>query len=126
MPLGSIRRGVGQPGLESRSIFIGRRVNIEVFRASLEVEIFEGLNCLGAATLEDSKLVTIMLLDNGHDVFVGGTGGKGGADGKKGVHSLTSLGDLKPCQSLLPLQQQIAINLRNRTDKTWCGTASYG
>lgn len=109
MPLGSICRGVGQPSLESRSIFIGRRVNIEVFRASLEVEILEGLNGLGAATLEDSKLVTVVLLDDGHDVFVGGTGGKGGADGKKGVHSLTSLGDLKPCQSLLSLQQQMTI-----------------
>lgn len=93
MPLGSVRRGVGQPGLESRSIFIRRRVNIEVFRAGLEVEILEGLKSLGAATLEDSKLVTVVLLDNGHDVFIGGTGGKGGADGEEGVHSLASLGD---------------------------------
>lgn len=101
MPLGSVRRGVGQPGLESRSIFIRRRVNIEVFRAGLEVEILEGLKSLGAATLEDSKLVTVVLLDNGHDVFIGGTGGKGGADGEEGVHSLASLGDLKHRQSLL-------------------------
>lgn len=93
MPLGRIRRGIGEPGLESGSIFIRRRVNIEIFGAGLEVEILEGLKSLGAATLEDSKLVTVVLLDNGHDVFVGGTRGKGGADGEEGVHSLTSLGN---------------------------------
>lgn len=103
MPLGRIRRGIGEPGLESGSIFIRRRVNIEIFGAGLEVEILEGLKSLGAATLEDSKLVTVVLLDNGHDVFVGGTRGKGGADGEEGVHSLTSLGNLKCRQSLLLL-----------------------
>lgn len=100
MFLGSVCRGVGQLGFESRSIFIRRRVNIEVFRVGLEVEIFEGFKSFGVVMLEDSKLVVVVFFDNGYDVFIRGIGGKGGVDGEEGVYLFVSFGDLKYYQFL--------------------------
>lgn len=52
------------------------------------------------STLQDSQLVSVVLLDYRHDALVAGAGRECRADGKKGVHPLAGLRDLGKVSSM--------------------------
>jgi hypothetical protein len=105
---------VSDPECELLVILVRWGDGREEFGAGAEEELAEDGESLGAtekmsvnreqlcrrtlshspATLHRRQLITVMLLDDGHDTLIGWTWRQGGADGKERVHPLALLGDL--------------------------------